>query len=77
MKDPSTRIFHDWNTSKVTNMEMMFRPATSFNQDISSWDVSSVVTMKGMFCGARPFKKDISSWDMSNVISWCDVGFDI
>jgi hypothetical protein len=29
-----------WDVSSVTNMQNMFRDATSFNQDLSAWSVN-------------------------------------
>ena len=57
----------DWDVSKVTDMYLMFRNATSFNQDIGNWDVSNVTDMKWMFRNATSFNQDISNWDVSNV----------
>lgn len=56
--------------SAVTNLDQMFRNATSFNDDISSWDVSNVTSMWLMFGGATSFNTSISSWDVSNVTSF-------
>ena len=58
---------NSWDVSNVTNMEQMFRDATSFNQDISSWDVSIVESMFLMFGGATSFNQPIGNWDVSNV----------
>ncbi|MBM7557062.1 BspA family leucine-rich repeat surface protein [Halanaerobacter jeridensis] len=53
--------------STVTDMEGMFREASSFNGDISGWDVSNVTDMEGMFRGASSFNRDLSGWDVSSV----------
>ena len=39
----------NWDVSKVTNMEDMFRNASSFNQPLNNWNVSNVTNMYGMF----------------------------
>jgi len=56
-----------WNVSNVTDMELMFTGASSFNQDISGWDVSSVTSMDKMFEFATSFNQNISGWDVSAV----------
>ena len=53
--------------SNVTNMNFMFRGATSFNGDISSWNVSNVTGMLYMLGFTSSFNSDISNWDVSNV----------
>ena len=53
--------------SDVTTMLMMFRGATSLNQDISGWDVSTVETMSHMFRGATSFNQDLGAWDVGAV----------
>jgi len=59
--------FNDIDTSKITDMSMLFtfsRP--NFNGDISNWDVSNVKDMHFMFADTK-FAGDISKWDVSNV----------
>jgi len=57
----------EWNTSSVTNMGLMFRGASNFNQDISNWDTSSVTNMNSMFNNASSFDQPIGTWDTSSV----------
>ena len=59
-------------TTKITDMNEMFRYANDgyldiSNWDISSWDVSNVTDMRKMFQLANNFNSDISSWDVSSV----------
>ena len=60
-----------WDTSNVTNMEIMFArftgSNTTFNQDIGNWDVSNVTNMNGMFRSNEDFNQDIGNWDVNNV----------
>lgn len=51
-----------WDTSRVTNMNNMFRSAAAFNQDISKWDTSRVTTMRFMFERAAVFNRNIGGW---------------
>ena len=54
-------------TSKVTDMNSIFKDKTEFNQDIGSWDTSNVTNMRGMFGDASSFNQNIGSWDTSSV----------
>ena len=61
----------EWDTSLVTDMDMMFHGATAFNQTIGDWDTSQVTTghgMHGMFYQASAFNQPIGSWNTSQVI---------
>lgn len=42
---PANRIV----TTRVTDMQELFKDNTTFNQPIGSWDTSNVTTMRGMF----------------------------
>ena len=57
------------DTSRVTNMDAMFRNATGLTTlDLSGWDVSKVISMYSMFDGASGLTTlDVSKWDTSNV----------
>ena len=54
-------------TSGITDMNGLFRDATTFNGDIGHWDVSKVTDMNKMFNTATRFNQDISAWDVSKV----------
>jgi surface protein len=49
----------DWDTSKVTNMQYMFREARAFNQFIGNWDTSKVTNFGDMFT-------DATAWNARN-----------
>lgn len=53
--------------SNVTNMDSMFRGATSFNGAVGGWDVSNVTVMSATFMEASSFNQNIEQWDVSNV----------
>ena len=63
----------NWDTSKVTNMNAMFRDASSFNQDIGGWDTSKVTDMEDVFLSASSFNQDIGGWDTSQVTELDDM----
>ena len=42
---PANRIV----TTRVTDMQELFKDNTTFNQPIESWDTSNITTMRGMF----------------------------
>ncbi len=56
-------------TSNITDMSLLFKNKSNFNQDISTWDVSNVTNMNEMFFGTTTFNQDLNSWDVSNVTS--------
>ena len=61
------------NTSKVTDMSIMFYGATSANPDVSQWDTSKVTDMSNMFSVATSANPDVSSWDTSKVNNMRDM----
>ena len=58
---------NQWDTSSVTNMDLMFYNAVNFNGDLSGWDTSSVTNMSSMFFFAENFNGDLSGLDTSAV----------
>ena len=56
-----------WDTSRVTDMNNLFKGFKFFNGDISKWDVSRVTDMSHMFSTGASFNCDISKWDVSSV----------
>ncbi|NAS14464.1 BspA family leucine-rich repeat surface protein, partial [Poritiphilus flavus] len=63
----TTNNFNNWNTSKVTDMDGMFKGASGFAKNIGSWNVSGVTDMADMFNGASAFNGNIASWNVSGV----------
>ena len=56
----------NWNTSKVTDMSIVFSGQGVFNQPISSWNTSSATNMSYMF-QAPSFNYSLNNWDVSKV----------
>ena len=56
----------DWDVSKVTSFQDLFKYARDFNEDLSRWDVSKVTFMYRAFQEASSFNSDLSKWDTSN-----------
>jgi surface protein len=57
----------NWDMSRITNMQAMFRGASIANPDVSNWDTSSLTNIKNMFYNAVSFDRDMSGWDVSNI----------
>jgi len=58
---------NSWNTSKVTNMSLLFYQAKAFNQNIGNWNTSMVTSMDNMFNEANAFNQNIGNWNTSSV----------
>ena len=57
----------DWDVSRVTNMNSLFRHYTNFNEPLGNWDVSNVTNMQDMFDGCINFNQPLDNWNVSNV----------
>ena len=66
----------NWDTSKVTSMEELFRKAESFNQPLDNWDVSNVTNMSAMFAETKLFNQPLDKWDVSNVNDMSEMFYD-
>ncbi len=58
---------NQWDVSTITNMELMFSGASSFNQPIGDWNVENVINMRSMFSGASIFNQPIGAWNVGKV----------
>ena len=58
-----------WDTSGVTDIDLLFHKKADFNEDISCWNVSNVLKMTSTFYCASSFNGDLSSWDVAQVRS--------
>ncbi|CEA10525.1 hypothetical protein MCCPILRI181_00157 [Mycoplasma capricolum subsp. capripneumoniae] len=58
-----------WDTSKVTNMNGMFKNAVKFNNGGKplKWTTSNVETMESMFDGATNFDQNLKDWKVDRV----------
>ena len=60
--------FDSWlQMSNVTNMDLMFYNATTFNRDIGFWDVTNVGTMQYAFYQASAFNKVLTAWNLESI----------
>jgi len=57
---------NDWDVTRITNMDALFRNQNDCNPDISAWDVGNVKGFKFMFALTGLFNADISGWDVSS-----------
>lgn len=62
-----------FDTSKVTEMQHMFRNTNFLSLDLSSFDTSDVTTMYRMFQGCKAKTLDLSSFNIGNVIDMIDM----
>ena len=54
----------NWNVSRVTTMEGMFRNAPAFNGDLGRWKVHNVRNMNSMFDNAASYEgKGLDQWN--------------
>ena len=54
-------------TSKINDMEGLFKSNNYFNQNIEGWDVSNVANMREMFRDSNAFNQPIGDWNVSSV----------
>ncbi|WP_297297092.1 BspA family leucine-rich repeat surface protein [uncultured Brachyspira sp.] len=62
-----------WNTSKVTDMSLMFNNAIYFNNDLNSWNTENLKKINYMFLGALNFNKYPDKWNLDNIKEAYDV----
>jgi surface protein len=62
-----------WDTSKVTNMAILFIHKKGINPDIRKWRVDSVEHMDYMFAYTDSFNIDLSGWIVSSVTNMGDM----
>lgn len=58
---------HSVGIENVTNMEGMFRGASSFNSPIENWNTTNVESFYWMFAEATEFNQPIGGWNTKNV----------
>merc|ERR1711862_275565 len=57
----------EWDVSRVTNMNSLFKQFASFDQNLSSWNVAKVTDMGKMFYEASWFNQNLGSWNVAKV----------
>ena len=55
---------NNWDVSNVTDMALLFRGASSFNQPLNKWNVSKVYSMSFMFWHAESFNQPLNNWNV-------------
>jgi len=60
----------NWNVSRVTNMDNLFKGQTTFNDPLASWNVSKVKSMSSMFAKASSYNQPLASWNVSSVTNY-------
>ena len=56
----------DWDVSKITVMNKLFKYMWDFNDCINNWNVSNVTNMYEMFWNATSFNQILNNWNVSN-----------
>jgi surface protein len=65
-----------FDTSRVTNMDRMFRDAVLFNSPgVVGWNVESLTSCNFIFLRARSFNQDLSDWQVGQVRNMVDMFF--
>jgi surface protein len=65
-----------WDTSAITDMNMLFKEKNNFNDDISNWNTHKVKDISFMFAGANKFNQPIGAWNTDNVINMDGIFFE-
>ncbi len=50
----------DWDVSRVTDMDNLFKSLRTFNEPLTNWNVSNVRSMRHMFQGCRNFNQPLN-----------------
>ena len=71
------RVGHisDWDVSRVTNMEGLFKNLRVFNENLNNWNVSNVTNMSSIFYGLINFNRSLKDWNVSNVSNMSSMFF--
>ena len=66
-RDLMGKSINDWDVSRVTNMEELFRNRRTFDEPLNNWDVSNVTNMQYMFRECVKFNQPLNNWNVQNV----------
>ena len=59
-KEQAIRMYgpiNEWDVSRVTSIQSLFKDATNFDEDVADWAVASLQDMRGMFSTAAAFSE--------------------
>lgn len=62
-------MISEWDTSRVTSMQRLFRWKEHFNEFLNKWDTQNVTNMIETFDHAMEFNQPLNQWDTSKVTS--------
>ena len=65
--DLANKKINEWDVSKVTIMNDLFRNTNDFNESLDLWNVSGVKNMENMFAYCTHFNQSLLSWDVRQV----------
>ena len=64
------RDISNWNTERVTTMQLLLYNNHQFNQNLNSWDLSNCTSVFRMLYGLDFYDQPMDDWDVSNITNF-------